>query len=140
MRFKIALIGSILAAVACWTREQPRMRNNGNDRNNIVITVTCNSGHSVVGTPDPWVAHALRGEPIIWNLDSISQVDDVTIDRERDKPWPFVAAPPYTVTKHQSVSQLDRDPSWKRGDTAHYAISGSCNGMKFNYDPDMIVN
>ena len=137
MRFKIALIGSVLAVVACSTRERPRTRNH---RNNIVITVTCNSGHSVVWSAEPWVALAMRGEPIIWNLDATSQLEEVTIDREPGHPWPFVAAPPYTVTKHQSVSHLSRDPNWTRGDTAHYAISGSCKAMKFNYDPDMIVN
>ena len=141
MRSMLALIGFVVAAAACSPHVSavPQIQMLPPGPNTIVITVTC-AGTGVVMSVDPWVATATVGMPIVWSLDPASQVQTLSIDRVAGGPWPFKAAPPYTVTQQQPASQLERDPLWPGGRKARYMISGFCNGLMFNLDPDMIVD
>jgi hypothetical protein len=133
MRSRLALIGSVLAVAGCSSQVKVLASNS------IVVNVTCATGTGVVISVDPWVASAAANQPIVWSIASSADVDLLTIARSGGGAWPFQAKPPYAVTKQQPVSQMVRDPGWPKGKTAHYMISGSCKGMNFNIDPDMIV-
>ena len=133
MRSRLALIGSVVALAGCSSQVKVLASYS------VVVNVTCANGTGVVVSVDPWVASAAANQPIVWSIASSADVDLLTIARSGGGRWPFQAAPPYTVTKQQPVSQMQRDPAWPTGQKAHYMISGSCKGMNFNLDPDMIV-
>lgn len=148
MRSTLALIGSILSVVAVAACS----RDSGKEvefnlalqtaPDTIVMDVRC-PDRAVTGgiatSVVPWVANADSIQPIVWTIASSAQVQQLTIDRSGSGAWPFKARPPYRVTPQQPVSQLERDSSWTKGKTAHYMISGTCNGHAFTLDPDMIV-
>jgi len=106
-------------------------------KNEVTINVKC-KGTAVTITVDPFEAHALPGQPMVWRIEPNADVDALDIGVVQGI-WPFRAAAPYRTTKKNPASRKVRITGWT-SKKVRYKISGTCMGQSFVLDPDMIVD
>ena len=131
----LLLVGAVGLALAC---NRENLSTAGPHK--VIISLTCDNDGGKIGV-QPWRVRSLKSESIKW---TVAQ-NNTTVSLEPKDPaqWPFVSAPPITVSNANPVTSSDFKNLTPGDSIFPYKVTGVCNHHgqmnKVVLDPDMII-